>query len=154
VTLTTPVMQYVNRPHPDTGLAGKFSLQYTFASGLLRGAVKIDTFTDQEVVRPDMVALLDKITMNMTPEISSQFNKMSISADVEMTDGRKLHARCDGPPGIWGSPPISETDHLVKVRDCLGRRLPSDRSEAVIALAGRVETLDAAGVREILALVA
>ena len=43
VTLTTPVMQYVNRPHPDTGLSGKFSLQYTFATALLRGAVKIDT---------------------------------------------------------------------------------------------------------------
>ena len=37
VALKTPVMPYVNRPHPDTGLAGKFSLQYTFASGLLRG---------------------------------------------------------------------------------------------------------------------
>ncbi|MGE0222211.1 MAG: MmgE/PrpD family protein [Acetobacteraceae bacterium] len=154
VTLTTPVMQYVNRPHPDTGLAGKFSLQYTFASGLLRGGAKIDTFTDQEVARPDIVALLDRITMNMTPEISSQFNKMRIEADVEMNDGRKLHARCDGPPGIWGGAPISDEAHLVKVRDCLGRRMPSDKAEALIEQARRVETLDAAGVRELLALVA
>ncbi len=154
VTLTTPVMQYVNRPHPDTGLAGKFSLQYTFASGLLRGAVKIDTFTDTEVAKPDMVTLLDKISMNMTPEISSQFNRMWLAADVEMDDGRKLHARCDGPPGIWGSPPISEEAHLVKVRDCLSRKLPHDKAEALIALTRQVETLDPAAVRRLLMLVA
>src|SRR5262249_33725493 len=29
VRITTPVMPYVNRPHPHTGLDGKFSFQYT-----------------------------------------------------------------------------------------------------------------------------
>ena len=80
VTLKTPVVPYVNRPHPDTGLAGKFSLQYTFASGLLRGEVKIDTFTDEEVEKPDMTALLDKIEMNMTREIPARFDQMWIEA--------------------------------------------------------------------------
>ncbi len=154
VRLTTPVMQYVNRPHPATGLEGKFSLQYTFASGLLRGGVKIDTFTDAEVHRPDMAALLDRITMDMSPEIPARFDRMWLSARVEMDDGRVLEARCDGPRGIWGSPPISDADHLVKVRDCLSRRLPPDKAEALIALASRVETLDAAGVRQMVGLVA
>ncbi|MGE0416992.1 MAG: MmgE/PrpD family protein, partial [Acetobacteraceae bacterium] len=154
VTLTTPVMQYVNRPHPATGLEGKFSLQYTFASGLLRGGVRIDTFTDQEIARPDMVALLDKVTMVMSPDIPARFDRMWLEAKVEMTDGQVLHARCDGPPGIWGSPPIPEAAHLVKVRDCLSRRLPTEQAEAVIGLATRVETLDAAGVRELVRLVA
>ena len=154
VTLTTPVMPYVNRPHPDTGLAGKFSLQYTFANGLLRGGAKIDTFTDEEVVRPDMVALLDKITMNMSREIPARFDKMWLEAEIEMEDGTKLHTRCNGPKGIWGTPPISEEDHLVKVRDCLSRRLPTEKAEALIALALRVDTLDNAGVREMIALAA
>ena len=39
VVLTAPVMTYVNRPRPKTGLAGKFSLQYTAASALLDGKV-------------------------------------------------------------------------------------------------------------------
>jgi aconitate decarboxylase len=34
VVLTAPVMNYVNRPLPKTGLEGKFSLQYTAASAL------------------------------------------------------------------------------------------------------------------------
>ena len=152
VTLKTPVMPYVNRPHPDTGLAGKFSLQYTFASGLLRGEVKIDTFTDEEVEKPDMAALLDKIEMNMTREIPARFDQMWIEADVEMQDGTKLHTRCNGPKGIWGSPPISAEDHLVKVRDCLSRRLPDDKVEKLIALALRVDELDATGIREMVSL--
>ncbi len=154
VVLKTPVMPYVNRPHPDTGLAGKFSLQYTFASGLLRGEVKIDTFTDAEVEKPDMAALLNKIEMNMTREIPARFDQMWIEADVEMQDGTKLHTRCNGPRGIWGTPPISEEDHLVKVRDCLSRRLSAEKAEALIALALRVDTLDAAGVREMVGLAA
>ncbi len=153
VTLTTPVMQYVNRPRPDTGLAGKFSLQYTFASGLLRGGVKIDTFTDEEVEKPDMLALLGKITMNMSPDIPARFDKMWLEARIEMNDGQILHTRCNGPRGIWGSPPISQEEHLAKVRDCLTRRMPAAKAEEVIALASRVETLDPAGVRALLALV-
>ena len=154
VRLTTPVMQYVNRPHPATGLEGKFSLQYTFASGLLRGGARIDTFTDQEIARPDMVALLDRITMTMSPDIPARFDRMWLEAEVELTDGRVLRTRCNGPRGIWGAPPISEEDHLVKVRDCLSRKLPTDRAEALIALASGVETLDAGGVRAMIGMVA
>jgi aconitate decarboxylase len=152
ITLTTPVMQYVNRPRPDTGLAGKFSLQYTFASGLLRGRVGIDTFTDERVQEPAIVDLLSKITMNMSPDIPARFDKMHVEADVQMDDGRTLHTRCDGPRGIWGSPPISDEDHLVKVRDCLATRLPEAKAEELIALARCTEQLDAGGVRQMLAI--
>ncbi len=152
VRLTTPVMQYVNRPRPDTGLSGKFSLQYTFASGLLNGRVGIDTFTDERVNEPRVVELLSKITMNLDPKIPARFDKMWVEADVELADGRKLHTRCNGPRGIWGSPPISEEDHLEKVRDCLARRLPEDKAEALIGLARRVEALDATEVGEMIAL--
>lgn len=154
VRLTTPVMQYVNRPHPATGLEGKFSLQYTFAAGLLRGGARIDTFTDHEIARPDMVALLDRITMTMSPDIPARFDRMWLEAEVELTDGRVLRTRCNGPRGIWGAPPISEADHLVKVRDCLSRKLPADRAEALIAMARGVETLDAGGVRAMIGMVA
>jgi 2-methylcitrate dehydratase PrpD len=150
VTLTTPVMQYVNRPRPDTGLAGKFSLQYTFARGLLDGRVGVDTFTDERVQDPAIVELLSKITMNMSPDIPARFDRMHVEADVQLSDGRTLHTRCNGPRGIWGSPPISDEDHLVKVRDCLATRLSPDKAEELIALARRTEHLDAAGVRQML----
>lgn len=154
VTLTTPVMEYVNRPHPETGLSGKFSLQYTFATALLRGAVKIDSFSDKRVRDPDIVALLDKITLEMSPRIPARFDQMHVEAHVMLADGRNLHALCDGPPGIWGTPPISEAEHLVKVRDCLYGHVSHDKAEALIELARQVETLDAAGIRQLIQLAA
>src|SRR5476649_1788136 len=60
VVLTAPVMTYVNRPMPKTGLSGKFSLQYTAASALLDGKVGIRTFADARLAKPDMQELLGK----------------------------------------------------------------------------------------------
>ena len=48
---------------------------------------------------------------------------------------------------IWGLPPIGDDDHLVKIRDCLSRRLPPDRADRLIGLARRAENLTAAEVR-------
>ena len=41
----------------------------------------------------------------------------------------------------------------MKVRDCLARKLPADRVEALIGMARGVETLDAGGVRAMIGLV-
>ena len=41
VRIATPVMPYVDRPRPRTGLDGKFSFQYTVAAALLDGAVTV-----------------------------------------------------------------------------------------------------------------
>ena len=40
--IVSPVMKYVDRPQPATGLDGKFSLQYTAACAMLDGKVTID----------------------------------------------------------------------------------------------------------------
>ena len=40
----------------------------------------------------------------------------------------------------------------MKVRDCLSKRLPPDRMERCIALARTIDTLDAQGVSELLAI--
>ena len=152
VTLVSPVMQYVNRPFPETGLSGKFSLQYTLARALLDGRVGIDTFTDAKVKEPAILDLLGKVTLKMDPAIPARFDQMHVEASAELADGRVAHTRCDGPRGIWGTPPIGEADHLVKVRDCLGRVMSEARAEQLITLARRIEDLDSDGVRALLRL--
>jgi 2-methylcitrate dehydratase PrpD len=152
ITLHSPVMQYVNRPFPETGLSGKFSLQYTMARALLDGRVGIDTFTDAKVKEPAILALLDKVALKMDPAIPARFDQMHVEASAQLADGRVVHTRCDGPRGIWGSPPISEPDHLVKVRDCLGRVMPEAKADDLITLARRIDVLDSDGVRELLRL--
>ncbi len=154
VTLTGPVMPYVNRPFPETGLSGKFSLQYTMASALLDGHVGIHTFTEEKLHRPAMQALLGKVTLEMDAAIPARFETMHVRLRIEMNDGAVLETRCDGPRGMWGQPPIADADHLVKVRDCLGCKLDTSAAEGVIDLASRIDTLTPDQVREMMALVA
>jgi aconitate decarboxylase len=150
IRLTAPKMPYINRPRPLTGLAGKFSVQYTLTAALLRGHVNIDTFTDEAVHDPVILAFLDKVSVDMVPEIPARFDLMHVEAEVELIDGTLIKTRCDGPKGMWGQPAISDDEHLVKVRDCLSKRLPSDRMERCIALARQIETLGPDGVSELM----
>jgi aconitate decarboxylase len=152
VLLTAPVMAYVDRPRPKTGLEGKFSLQFTAASALLDGKVGIGTFTDARLERGDMQDLLGKFEVRLDPSIPGRFEDTHVLLRVELDGGRVLETRCDGPRGKWGTPPISEAEHLVKVRDCLATRLGPDAVEAVIGLARQIDTLDAAGIRQLMQL--
>ncbi len=145
-------MPYVDRPIPSSGLEGKFSLQYTACAALLDGAVGIATFTDERLASPDMRLLLPKARLIMSADIPAHFEGMHVILSVEMVDGSRLSSRCDGPPGSWSRPPISEADHLRKVRDCLAVRLNPEAAEACIALAGQLDELDEDGVRRLAAI--
>jgi aconitate decarboxylase len=153
VTLIGPVMPYVNRPFPETGLSGKFSLQYTMASALLDGHVGIHTFTEDKLHRPEMQALLGKVTLEMDKAIPARFETMHVRLRVELNDGSVLETRCDGPRGMWGQAPIAAADHLVKVRDCLRTTLADDAVERVVALGSRIDTLTPADVAAMMGLV-
>jgi 2-methylcitrate dehydratase PrpD len=109
IVLVFPVMQYVNRPFPETGLSGKFSVQYTLARALLDGRVEIDTFTDAKVHEPAVVELLGKIALRMDAAIPARFDRMHVEVTVELTDERSIRTRCDGPHGIWDSLPADCT---------------------------------------------
>jgi aconitate decarboxylase len=145
-------MAYVDRPRPCTGLEGKFSLQYTAASALLDGKVGISTFTDARLESADMQDLLGKFEVRLDPTIPGRFEDTHVLLRVELDGGRVLETRCDGPRGKWGTPPIGEAEHLVKVRDCLATRLAPAAVESVIGLARQIDKLDAAGVRQLMRL--
>jgi aconitate decarboxylase len=150
VVLTAPVMAYVNRPRPQTGLDGKFSLQYTAASALLDGKIAIRTFSDARLAMADMQDLLSKIEVRLDPAIPGRFEEMHVLLRVELDGGRVLETRCNGPRGKWGTPSISEAEHLVKIRDCLATRLDLAAAERIVELVDRIDDLDAAGVRQLM----
>jgi aconitate decarboxylase len=97
-----------------------------------------------------MQDLLGKFELILDSEIPGRFEEMHVLLRVELDDGRILETRCDGPRGKWGTPPISEAEHLVKIRDCLARGLDTHAAEELIGLARDVGALDAAGVRKMM----
>jgi aconitate decarboxylase len=154
VKLTTPVMEYINRPKPLVGLAGKFSWQYTSACALLDGKITMDTFEDEHRFSPAVEAMLDKVELEMRDDIPGRFEECYVIMEVELDDGSTVKTRCNGPKGKWGTPPISVEEHLVKVRDCLDTRLNERDRERLIELAGNLEQLETKDIAEVMGIVA
>ena len=75
-----PRFEYINRPQPETGLDGKFSVQYTTAVALLDGEITVDTFNNERRFAPDVVALLPKVTLRFDDSIPSDFDRMHIDS--------------------------------------------------------------------------
>jgi aconitate decarboxylase len=151
--MLAPVVPTGDRPHPRTGLEGKFSMQYTLAAALLDGAVTLTSFTDERLHRRDMQTLLGKISVTMTPEITTEYNAgRYVDLEVELADGTIIRERCERPRGSWGAEPISEAEHLVKVGDCLAGSLTPSAIDEFVELGSRFEQLDGNGVRRMLAL--
>ena len=60
----------------------------------------------------------------MTPDITTEYNAgRYVDLEIELADGTIVRERCERPRGSWGAEPISQAEHLVKVRDCLAGSL-------------------------------
>ncbi len=153
IHITTPVMPYVDRPAPHSGLDGKFSFQYTVAAALLDGEVSIRTFSDDYCAQPALAALLSRTHLTQDETIPGVLEKMWADVAVELQDGRRLTARCNGPQGFWGQQPLARDDHMVKIRDCLGVHLTEEHTQQCIQLVERLETLDAPQIAQLMTLI-
>jgi 2-methylcitrate dehydratase PrpD len=141
VTVDFPTFSYVNRPQPETGLDGKFSVQYATTVALLDRKVKVATFSDKRRFAPDVVDLLPRVTLNMRDDIPRSFQDCYAIVTVKTKDGQELVERCDKPRGIWGIP-LSRDERLAKFRDCCELALPSEHTERVIEIVEGLEGLD------------
>ena len=137
------MMPYVDRPSPETGLSGKFSLQYTMASGTAgRQGRNPHVHRSSVCARRTCRRCCRKITLVLDKTIPARFETMHVLLRAELRDGRVLETRCDGPAGMWGQPPITDEAHGVKLRDCLTTRLSPEAAERCISLAGSIDTLE------------
>ncbi len=153
VRVLAPVVPTGDRPHPKTGLEGKFSVQYTLAAALLDGAVTLSSFADARLHRSDMQTLLSKIAVTMSTDITTEYNAgRYVDLEIELADGTTVRERCERPRGSWGAEPFSEAEHIVKVRDCLAGSLAPSAIDESLELGSRFEQLDGNGVRTMLAL--
>ncbi len=151
VKITAADVPSSDRPHPRSGLDGKFSLQYTAAAALLDGHVGLSSFTDERLARPDMQALLAKCQVRLTRDIPSIYTAgRYLDLEVALADGSLIRTRCERPRGAWGAPPITTEEVCTKARDCLGTFLAMADVERCIQSCLEIDTLDAAGVRTLL----
>jgi aconitate decarboxylase len=140
VEVIFPRFDYVNRPQPQTGLDGKFSVQYATLVALIDGEITIDSFTNERRFAPDVAALLPKVQLTVDDAIPSDFDKMHTIVNVWLKDGRQLSKRVDKLSGWIGSP-LTREQRLRKFFGCTRRVLDELKAQRMLALVEQLETL-------------
>lgn len=116
----------MRHPAPTNGLESKFSIPYALAAGVLDGRYTLWTFTDEAVNRPQVRALLPKMTEVEDPRcLGDDPNEAKRSAgtrgfvevEARTLDGRASKVRVDLAPG---NPlrPLTWEDIEAKLADC------------------------------------
>ena len=119
IVLSTPEATVVPLIHhrPDTGLQGKFSLEYAAAAALLDGHPGFASFTDPAVRREEARLLAGLVEAELTPG-GSWLLDGELRAEVHLADGTVRRVSQQFPPGSPGCPPTG--DQLdAKLADCL-----------------------------------
>jgi 2-methylcitrate dehydratase PrpD len=101
---------------PQTGLQGKFSLEYAAATALLDDYAGFWSFSDEAVRRPEARRLVDLVDVRLG-EGGDWLLAGEFEAEVQV-HGEVLRARQQFPPGSPQRPPTEE-EMLRKVGDCL-----------------------------------
>ncbi|MCT2582051.1 MmgE/PrpD family protein [Actinophytocola gossypii] len=116
VRTTASSVQPLHHHRPDTGLRGKFSLEYALAAALLDDHPGFASFTDEAVRRPAARRLVELVEVVLEPGGEGLLNG---EADIELTmaDGSRPRARLALPPGAPQRPP-TDTELAEKLAAC------------------------------------
>jgi 2-methylcitrate dehydratase PrpD len=120
-------------PRPRTGLEGKFSMHYAVAAALLDGEVRLASFEDAAVLRPEIQQFFDQIDAREDPgPAAPRWTRVSL----RLKDGRSLEKMVTTLRGAANSP-LSNARLLEKAEDCFahGRHHGSVKALAEAAFA-------------------
>ncbi|MDA0656682.1 MAG: MmgE/PrpD family protein [Proteobacteria bacterium] len=107
---------------PQTGLEGKFSIEYIVAALLLDGALKMATFTDAMVQRPAARKIMQRVRRIHIPD-EKFYSGIAGYNDISVTTrSGRFEVREDRVPGsrAW---PMSDAERDDKFKDCAGLAL-------------------------------
>lgn len=102
-------------PRPREGLQGKFSLAYAMAAALADGAIRLDSFSDAAVRRPEIQAFFDHIHAS---EAAGADPARWAEVTLSLHDGRRLQRRVDTLRGSAQNP-LDDAALAEKLDDCL-----------------------------------
>ncbi len=122
VTLEPGGLRPLIHHRPQTGLEGKFSVEFVAAAALIDRSISLSTFTDESVRRPAVQELISKIHIaeQQVPPLGPPGWTQSYAV-VRVVDvpGATVECRRDDPLG-HARRPLSEAQLAEKFVDCLG----------------------------------
>jgi 2-methylcitrate dehydratase PrpD len=121
---------------PQTGLEAKYSLEYDLAVIALDGRAGIHQYTDAAVQRPEARALMERVT---TVPVSG--GPLGSRVVVRLKNGQELEETVDRAHGNPADP-LTTDEILGKFHECAATLMPEEQRNRVVALCGRLETLE------------
>jgi 2-methylcitrate dehydratase PrpD len=123
---------------PQTGLQGKFSIEYTLAAALLDRKLTLETFTDAMVQRPQARKLMRKVRRYRIADdnIYSGISATGYTDIAVITRRGRFELHVDRVPGspAW---PMTDADRVEKFMDCAARVLGAPGAERLFKLCQR-----------------
>jgi 2-methylcitrate dehydratase PrpD len=142
-----PTIEVLIHSHPQTGLEGKFSMQYCLAAALLDKRIGLLSFSDEKVRRPAAQELFARVTMRLHPEAQGKGTngeELPVTVMVTLRDGRTLSAPIEHAKGHPANP-LTAIALQDKFEDCAYGVLERQDLRQVIALVQGLEQLDDIG---------
>ena len=117
-------LKHTNRPNPQNGLDGKFSVQYVLARALAEGIVSLDHFSDDAVFDPLIRELMGRVKAAPDPQATMETtDHFYARVRVTLRSGEQVEAFVDRPVGRDRSHPLPAGTLEAKFRDCAGQVL-------------------------------
>jgi 2-methylcitrate dehydratase PrpD len=139
---------------PQTGLHGKFSMEYCMAAAILDKEVSLRQFTDEKVQTPQAQELMSKVrlTFREFPEGKSLLN-VPQAVKVKLKNGREHYREVDWPKGYFSNP-MTWDEVAEKFRDCTVHSgvLSAEVSENALQLMSKIDSLRS--IKELMSIVA
>jgi len=129
---------------PQTGLEGKFSIEYMAAAILLDGPLAMATFTDPMVQRPEARRLMQKVRRIHIPDERFYSGMTGYNDIVVTTRTGRFEVREDRVPGSRGWP-LSDKDRDDKFLDCATAALHQTAAGDLLAVLKAMRSLDDVG---------
>lgn len=122
-----------DRPEARTEQECRFSTQFTVATMLLHGGVRLAAFAPERLTDPAIRALMGKVTVAVDPECAAAFPaKRSAKVEIRLRDGRVLrrhqHTRKGDPDA-----PLTDQDLSDKFLELASEAIGRTAAEALLA---------------------
>ena len=133
--------------HPINGLQGKTSLEYCIASAFVDERPTLSSFSDEAVWRPQILSLIDLITVSVPPHLSEAHEAVR-KAPFEQPVTLRVHTHSghqftETVAHHKGSPenPASQKDLDAKFFDCVAPWHSQQKMNSILEMAKEGQTL-------------
>lgn len=131
------------RYRPQSQVDAQFSVPWGVATALLKKKIAIEDFSEPALSNPEVIELMDKVTLASNPELESKDEMMCPAVvTVKMQNGRTFSRRVDFPKGNRKHP-VSYDETKKVFRGCAAytaRRIPEKNIEPVIKIIDTLES--------------